>query len=82
MKNYIDSQEHWEDSVNTKYDRIEQMNRDIEKEINNEIQEQIRGQTLSGVSDSYCTLHSEIKKCDWVKKNKHACKGCAYKVQV
>jgi hypothetical protein len=46
MKNYIDSQEHWEDSINADYDKKEQMQKEMEKEINKQIEMQIQGQEL------------------------------------
>ena len=44
MKNYIDSEQHWEDSINADYERKNQINKENEKEINNQIESQIKGQ--------------------------------------
>lgn len=40
-KQYIGSQQHWEDSINADYDERERMNREQQKQIDKQIDEQI-----------------------------------------
>lgn len=82
MKNYIDSEQHWMDSVNADHDRIEQMNKDMEKQINAQNEAQIQGQNLpiadvvlSEERAEYCECAAPVENVD---KGCFRCTECKY----
>ena len=61
MKNYIDSEQHWEDSVNADYDykkAIEKEQEDNREQPDN--REQVQELHLHGVSHCTCNPHKPI----------------------
>lgn len=43
-KQYIGSQQHWEDSINADYDYKKRMDKEMQKQIDKQINEQINNQ--------------------------------------
>ena len=79
MKNYIDSQEHWEDSINADYEERKRINKLQERQIQKQV-EQMQGQELpiSNVVERSEQLPQEciegfeksencehFRKCEW-----------------
>jgi hypothetical protein len=67
-KEYIGSQEHFEDSVNEYYDRLDGINRQMEKDINLQIDQQIE-QEYEQYIDEYIKL-KKMKGANMILKEK------------
>jgi len=77
MKNYIDSEQHWEDSVNADYDHKKAMKQEDNREQPDN-REQGQGLPIDSVSNCFkCGEH--IKPELFIKGEKNECGECHYK---